>query len=741
MDINAQKPLGVQIEEKLLQMEEETEQAMFRLLFLKNLDEETLQAQVFIIMDDVIAEEEDLTKVLLLRLMLERFGTIARTYPKWPQINASFKQQELLDFALKKDYLSIFRLGTALKPQSYVSEKDGEKVLKTDPDARSLMALTGVVRMAQQLSDRFSVLDVIEHHIGQLLNPDQQTKAVQFFQTHTSDGIFLNRHFVGVLDELVRIGDDDVVTSLLPLLDLERGSDLEMVGHWENHSVGYLATFYHLLQAEAGVINQTILNSILLYLGEYPDRLRFRAAIAVHGNEATAGQFNRMFLTSKIDFDAFVEIYRLIADPKLPPSISTTLSWINHNLIHDNVETIQMLIQVIIEKGERDSKPEQNALQNLEVCSGKVLHFIGDQLAEAQGLVACLLWKSLFRQHYANSGNPRRTFVIAKALNKGMTAKQALEALGSMTNYEITGTTVADAILNAGQKETTPIAIIQSSKKQLRDEKQIKPLEYLNSEKAFLEELYRWGHTLYYDTSTELFAAQNFSQQIAGKPTIIKALLDWTLEVLDDELVDVHQHYYLGSALMGLLARVAKDYPETLESMIDRSSTVDLLYECITAHRHFSVRMHSAAILCSLHQVDPKTLSALVNALKDVKPVRDAVINDLKQLSRIFNQSTFLALKQLLFSPNGTVAQAAAQLLGTIASQSSFDIELRKQTISALAKALREQINQPARKTLVYRTDMIPLIDKPIFKSHLESTLYNQLIALSGVKNEQTTLN
>ncbi len=737
LDVNAQKPLSAQIDEKLQQMDDDLDRAIFMLTFLKNLPEDELRTQVFRVMDAVVETENELFKVVMLRMILVRFGSVARKYPHWMKINASFTQQDLLNYALQKDYLSVFGFDRKLTPGTYQEEVEGGTETRAYPDARPLMSLVGVLRMAQQLSDRFNILDLIEFHANRLLDPDHREQALGFFLTHTQDGLTLNRHWVSIIDALVEAGADDTVQCLLPLFGLEQGSDIEIVAHWENHSVDWVLNFYHLLLAEAGVLNQQVLNSVLEYLGEYSDRMRYRAAIAIHGPNPSSHQENRRFFTSKIDYDDLVRQYSMVLETRLAPAFRTTLGWFGHNLVHNSTDIIQQLIDATDQKRAQDSRAEQLALRRLEFCTIDVLNFLGEKLAQSQGVSAEMIWKALSRMLFSNSGYPRRIKVIHNAIKKGLAAPSAVEALKGLIDYETTSESVAQVLLTEGKSEAVPEKIVENAKVALANATLIDPFSCKDKEEEAISELYRWGSMEYYSNSDEQVAAQNFSQAIAGKPAIIKALLEWTLEVLDDELTDFKKRS-LGSALVCLLAQVSRDYPDTLESLYNRQKTVELLYECVTSHDHFSVRMSSAAILCRLRQVDPKTLKALVNALKDVQPVRDTVLTELKHLSRIFNQATFDALKQLIFSPNGTVAQAATQLLGAIARQSSFDIQLRKQTISVLARALRNQLVHPAGKCLIYYTPMISIIPKPVFKSHLETTLYNELIALSGVNNDQS---
>lgn len=736
LDVNAQKSLSAQIEEKLMQMDDDLDRAIFKLVFLKNLHEEDLQMQVFKIMDAVVEADQDLIRLVMLRMMLSRFGSIARKYPNWMKINAAFTQPELLNFALQKDYLTLFGIDHKMVPQSYEVEGDNGPETRTDPDARPQAVMLGVLRMAQQLSDRFSILDRIEHYSNQLLQAEHREAALSYFLTQTHSGLPLNRHWVAILDELVREGADETVQALLPLMDLELSSDLEIVAHWEKYSVDWLRHFYHLLQAEAGVMNQIVLKSLIQYLGEYPDRLRYRAANAMHGSDPGSAQMNRIFYTSKIEFEDLVALYAYRKTANIPPSCRTTLDWFNHNLVHNDMPTIRRLIDAVRDRpAKEDSWAEQLALRRLEFCTAEILEFLGNTIEQSEGLIAELLWKSLARMVYANSGHTRRIRLIHKAMKKGL-ATRAADALSGLRDHEINAATVAQALLKAGNEAAIPAEIIDIAKAALDNDTVIDPGQYREDPDKAIEELYRWGRLEYHFASDEQIAAQNFSQAIAGKPAIIKALLDWTLDALDDELIN-HQGQLHGASLSCLLAQVARDYPDTMESLFNRQKTVELLYECITEHSSFPVRLHCAVVLCRLRQVDPKTLNALVNALKDVQPVRDGVITELKHLSRIFNQATFDALKQLIFSPNGTVAQAATELLGAIARQSSFDIQLRKQTISVFARALRNQLNYPSGKCLIYNTPMLSIIPKPVFTGHLETVLYKELVALSGVTNEQ----
>lgn len=734
LDVNAKKPLSAQIEEKLQLMDDDLDRAIFKLLFLKNLHEDELETQVFRVMDAVAGANEDLVRLFMLRIMLSRFGSVARKYPNWASINAAFTQPELLNFALQKDYLTLFGIDHKMVPQTYEVEEENGLETRTDPDARPQAVMLGVLRMAQQLSDRFSILDQVEYYSNQLLVPEYREAALGYFLTQTNSGLMMNRHWVNILDQLVREGADETVQALLPLMDLELSSDIEIVAHWENHSVKWLRHFYHLLQAEAGVMNQVILKSLLQYLGEYPDRLRYRAANAIHGSDPGSGQLNRIFYTSKIEYDDLVALYAYRKTPKIQPSHRTTLDWFNHNLVHNNVNTIRQLIKAVKEKPEKDSWAEQLALRRLEFCTAEILEYLGAELSQSEGLIAELLWKSLARMSYANSGHLRRIRLIHKAMKKGLGARAA-DALSGMRDHEINATTVAHALLQAGGEEVIPTQIVEKAKAELDKATVIDPFQCKDAHDQAIAELFRWGRMEYHFASDEQIAAQNFSQAIAGKPAIIKALLDWTLDALDDELTN-HRGQLHGASLSCLLAQVARDYPDTLESLFNRQKTVELLHECITEHWSFPVRLHCAAVLCRLRQVDPKTLNALVNALKDVQPVRDGVIAELKHLSRIFNQATFDALKQLIFSPNGTVAQAATELLGAIARQSSFDIQLRKQTISVFARALRNQLNYPSGKCLIYHTPMLSIIPKPVFSGLLETVLYKELVALSGVTNE-----
>lgn len=671
-------------------------------------------------LDDLPTIEDEGLRSNFLRLILQQFGSYSRTYPseKWEELNRSFTNRNYLNFALEKDYLNLFTADTL----SFFEKKE-------NINGRNFMVLFGLARMCQQIQGRFQERDPVAFHALKLREARTRNEGLAYFQKEHCDGLPLSRELSSSLRALAEDGAISEMKALAALLDLNRGGDLDVAHEFSISSVNWLKDFYCLLQAEAGILNENITKVLLQFMDDEGDRLRLRAAEAIAGNFFTYVSRNRAFSLSSMTFEEAYCVSSLLYNKKYSCYQTSTLYRIFHNIDFDNPDIIHAMIDDIEENG-LYRNPAEMVVREVFYPNKEVIDVLFDRLETTpKREVGELLWRSIAKVTSRTLLDGERKYLkyrIQRAL-KNDNATQHL----STVRFAITHADhLTNLLVDSAEKIDLPQEIEQKAKAHFENFSHISFKEY--TPENLHDKLAKLGDLQYIDIVNAEYLVNQGVKKTAGKPAVLQALLNWIFPILEDELLDGRMHDFLGSGLILSLSEAAKLYPDTLRRLITDKQK-NILAECLQEHPSWVVRRATVVILCKMQTISATILKSLILAMRDVQEVRETVKNNVKLLTKLSNKNTMEILRDMLFSPRGTEAEAALLMLQNLGKDPAFPAKMREEIVSIVTKSLRQELAVTANRRLIYKTVNSPLTNKPIFVDTLETKLYEALISFSGV--------
>lgn len=456
---------------------------------------------------------------------------------------------------------------------------------------------------------------------------------------------------------------------------------INIVERWRAQGPTIVQPYAALILIECGRISVENLRPLFDLLQTSDDRIRYRTMLALHGRQATSGNQNRRFTPYRLG----PEVIELLAQEThrrqesspqqdISPQVVTTLSWINHDIAHDDVPALDRWVAAAADSGD-DSEPARLLLSNIEFASPDVIQRIVQVLPAAAPPVQKALLKSISRlasvrnNSSLNDETPELLSAIRqlspevrnsfKELPEG--PKQVLE-VAYLFGQE--GGTIADRISAAN-------AELEARRKWIDDEALISVNTLMAGLKTLGSEQYRSVDYI----NVWIKAAQ----EMAEVELTFKFLFDWTLDTLspgaDERVV---------SDFLPALAIMAKVSPMTFTAQANPDELEPLLVDIVERNLSWSSRQAAMFLLGHLRRVSKSVTRALKLAMQDVYVVQEAAltaVNQFRQLDGDILSELFDGLK----SESATYAQATIQLLMALSQAEATSAADRRRILATLA--------------------------------------------------------
>lgn len=685
---------------------------------------------IFKAMEMIPKIKEDKERARSLLLILDHYQSIATKYPNWDQINASFKDPYWLNRALSKEYMNLFELEVFM-------DREGE-----DWKVRSFMWNTfGLVRMSQELDERFEDRDIDGALINRILNSRKEKEALAAFLERNKDGFPISNRNVRFLDELLAGGRKEKAKVLLPLMESRGMGDLRWLKHWAQHEIKEFKLFYDLIQAESGFLNEQILDSLIEILKHSPDRLKFRAAIAIHSTYVSCDNNDRTYSINNLGFDFLCYLYKQVLRMYIShPDIGNVLSWFASNVVHDDPSVIEKAILLQENGNLTDMRIAKRIFYSIERASDEVILELCAKLRELPVVSGWIIWgaiaRLLYNEPYLTISNRKLLNDFVGEIKRTPHLIDSLMEFGknkSIASIEIIG----EALLSVKDSEgidwnTQFKQVLAFAKKSCY----VDVASSVDDEQAIKKALITLGGD-YYNEATVQFNCERYARRIESNIDLIKILIKWTFDQLEEDLIS-SETSALGGELAMLLSEVAGMHPEIFQSLVNQKIALKILPEVIKYHRGYTARRGAIGLLAHLKALNTTILDAIVLALTDVDIVSKKAVRSLGAYSEIVDEKTLNKLEAHLNGPSAQVGCEMTRLLANISAQSALDTSLRKKTISILAKALREQITEPAKRRSLYhfttsRNSLFNLDGNIEYAGEFENVLYEELVKLAGL--------
>lgn len=674
--------------------------------------------------------KEDGTRSRNLELLLSKFQPIATMYPFWEKINQSFSSNFDLNRGLSKNYANLVSL------HKYIA-----KETEHFNDATTIWSVFTSVCMAQEVQKRFRSRDLENLILESLLDDVNNTDLWNNLINIIKDGTKVNSKYVKLIDKLYDSREFDMGKIVLSLLETKNVSDLRLLQHWETSNNKDLELFWHLINAENGILSPIIIDGIVEIIDDYSDRLSLRAQVAIHSENCGNLNRDRNFSTKHLGYDTLYYLYeKTISLEILKPRVSNALNWFGHNLIHDNTEMVDKFYYLHQNGNSQEKLVAKKVLSSFECTTKGVIHRIKYLLINNNHEDTFLLWKAIARLVYNENNFGVFRSISDNDLNELLENRNAVKAFRVfIDDYKLYSfDCIKNSFLELKQHEEKDTYNLTRVAKELIEYNSkikidTKALTIPNLRKVLNMIMNNW----YFSEKRYTENSNDIANMLCEDINFVKLLAKLTLEELDNNLID-DDFSNLGGNLCLILAECSSIRPELLQTVIIDERSKAILIDTVKSSSSYISRKGAIQILSNLKKIDINVLEALIHALGDIDVVRDTAMSNLESFSEIMDEKTLEILLGTLNHTSAQIASETVKVLANISAQSALDVSLRKKSIKVIADALRKQINNPSERKLIYKlkSDIKTIFDEQssiVYEEQFENVLYNELIRLTGL--------
>lgn len=526
--------------------------------------------------------------------------------------------------------------------------------------------------------------------------------------------------------DLIESNKHKKIFKFLAYLEKPEANAQSVVSAWRDSDTPVLAHFYYLLEAEQGRLTSKGFDALIQLMKHEDDRLRERAAIAVHGALPSGNTIYRVYQASTIGLDNLVDIYRM-TDAVGDVRLKSKLKWFSHNLYFNDPEMLQQIV-AIAERGEA-SRHHYKIISEIEFSnSGVVDALLAASKSKNRELRKAVI-KSLFRL-----ANFRRHNFLAKFEHWFTSVDE--EIIKIAQSFITDGNTfqlIYDSLVIASQTD-------DGREKHIIAEAHywaVSKIDFHHSWKAgpdqLLVDFAKAGSSFYYQPSNIISASAEFSNQILEKSELLDILAQWAFYAME-ELVSGEEAYYNMSADLAILLSVCVQANPDFLGELDHLSDVEHLLISIVNHCNSWVCRRGAIVLLSyMPEISVNALQLIVKSLKDIPFVREGIVQCWKYFKVGLDDQTIKKLIENISSDSGIVAATSIRLLSETCKGIQGNERLRKEIIIALANELRMHKKDLTRITNIYISENDGSIGGLVYEGNVEEVLYSELIKVSGL--------
>ena len=692
------------------------------------LDEEQAQAFVFRAMDTLPLLEKDDSQTYYLKFILENYGLVAQRYPHWDKINAAFTDQWELNKALGKSYLNWYSL-------DHIAEKEAGSGKNTAvPD---LWAILGLSACNLELHYRFAQRDILSKLWQRITIGEDRQQAVNELQKIGRDGVILDIQALYAVNRLVEKGAEPELNTILPLLEQPTASVRPLIETWLEHENPKLNQLYALLETEDGRLSPAIIQGLIACLESDFDRIRFRAMIAIHGADPSSGQDNRSFYTANLSIECFAYIAQLLyQSDSISRMVVQVFGWLSHNLVHNDPKLIDYAVQLLKSKKEVDQDTGYYILNSGERITNavwqRVLYWLYLAEPSEEPLLKALL-RCVSRQCYLDKVYLSELQPSPKNIRNYLGENQ-LVVLEDKIVLPISVNILRNVLFTVlelndpGNKQDNLQLLRETLNEQIRIDFRA---AYLAGDFAFYLTMRKGGSGLYVSTDSYQQEAKAFAEELIENLPALKLLVEWTIEELDEELIDYKNSTAVGGYLSIIAANIAIHRPEIFLSLIDVDYVKKLLSDVVDDHNFWFARQGAIGLLASTNKLDEEILSAFEKALKDVSYPREQARRSFVYLTSFDKEQIIDKLLMNVETNTGLMSQLSIFMLSEMCRDDKIKPLTRKKIINQLAEILRRAIKDPLKRRAIYTRE--PYRQKPTYLTSIDTVLFDELSKIIGL--------
>jgi len=565
-------------------------------------------------------------------------------------------------------------------------------------------------------------------------------------------GLTLTRIAAQTIAQLVNQGVEEIVHSLLPLLQNPTAAALPRVESWLNHWDEVLAHHAALYLAEPKrQLNRQTIDGLLALVTSRQDRSRSRALLTLHGpNGRAIERNNRFFKVSELDKQVLLKIMQtnLELQNKTPGFAHFHSLFID--VLHDDPDWINELVEAI-DRDRHDAASAETVLRWIMELSPEVWESFKNGLGTSNNRICKALIQSLCfmftegnKMVYYQDPAPWLRDVHPDVLSQvrvlptepDPVIQSALTALKQGHGAEEDNLiALADATL-AGYALTVEDIVFDRGEivKQLKKQPQEKDKKNQHGgipPASVMSLLGRMGQARLIRLGTgEISRNINLEDiLVPDEPRIFPLLIAWLRQALQESIQN-QDSYWKQTILLSDVAIYARQSPSTFVNLAREQKLEPLLARAIVEHNCIAGRKAACELVSHFSAISQATLNALLQALLDDIRVQKAAMETISKLRRIDG----VALEELvqgLHDPSATVAAASAQVLATLGRGDRTKPEQRRQIVAALADAVRA----PGSKRGMYVLGGTGGKNNPkqlVYQGRLDRVFFKALLEVTG---------
>lgn len=468
-----------------------------------------------------------------------------------------------------------------------------------------------------------------------------------------------------------------------------------------------------LVQMEAGHLTPDNIAPVIELLTSPADRLRLRAALALHGPRPYSNNRNRRWSVIRVGAEAIEALAEHANRADYPPTVLSLLGWVQCDIHHDDAESLDRWLSAAAAD---EGSPAGWILEHLESIDDALM----DPLLTALPLAPTGLQRILLRglaQVASATAIPERAqdalCAAIAAVPPIVRREVRVIPQGAATFLAAAATAVAEP--DEDTRLQVARSVIEESRLSLDD-------ECLSDSTTCLSRLKAIGHRHYVrlDSAGRSTEADEAAAPLAENEDALRLLLAWAESLSHAE--DPWRH----ADLLTALEAVARISPSAFTALADPDVWEPILTEWVATGNNWVGSLAAMRLLGMLRRVTDRIADALRVAMKDNPYVQRAAYAAVAEF-RTMKGDVVPKLLRLLVDPSAGVAASTARLLASLAQEETTPD--RRRILHGLQNAVT---NSPmaARVYLMRRNeggaDAIEFVDR------LDRIIYQAIFAVSG---------
>lgn len=517
---------------------------------------------------------------------------------------------------------------------------------------------------------------------GLLLGPDAEAGVAALIESAADGGLRVSAVEATLVTRLIQAGRAEALRPLWPYLEDPDAGAMAII---TRSAPGDEAAqqWRALVQMEGGRLTPENIGPVVELLGSAQDRLRLRAALALHGPHPYTNNRNRRWSVTRVGAEAIEAIADHATRPDYPPSVLTILGWTLHDIHHDDAGALDRWLSAAAT--EQDASPGW-ILKNLESIDEELVPQLLDALLSAPAELQRILLKGLTRVAHTTQvldGAQDALRDAVAAVPYDVRRDVCLVPWGAASFLTAAASAVASRRTAADRLDHAR-SIIEKSMLRLDDRN-------LSDSATCLFTMRSLGYRAYIQTDRSGYFAEarDAALSLAENEDVLRLLLDWAESVSrtgdHDRSVDV----------MTALEAVARISPNAFAALADPDTWEPMLIEWVATGNAWVGRLAAVRLMGMLRRVTDRVADALRVAMKDNPYIQRAAYTAVAEF-RSMKGDVIPELLDLLADPSAGVAASTARLLASLARGEGAPDRRR------IVRGLQDAATRPAAAVPVY---------------------------------------